>query len=284
MTELGVEYQTVLGLPPVEFVQVAADLGCRHISMKVAGGGGPDNPYGYPAYSLLEDVPLRRRFISALQDHDVSISLGEGFVVRPGHDLRDAGADLDVMAELGATRVNAVAVDPDLPRSFDQLALFAEMAAGRGMATTTEFAKSLTVSDLPTALQAVGHVNRPDFTLLVDTMHAFRSGHGPGELVMLDDEWVGYIRLSDNTLAQRNPAYRDDSIDRRVPGEGELPLVEILAALPALPVIGVEAPMRSLAVAGTPARECARLAVSGARSVLDAAAELRRVRARGCHT
>ncbi|NMD64400.1 MULTISPECIES: sugar phosphate isomerase/epimerase family protein [Rhodococcus] len=284
MTEIGIEYQTVLGLPPVDFVHLAADLGCHHISMKVAGGGGPYNPYGHPTYSMLDDVALRRRFIAAMQDRDVSISLGEGFVVQPFHDLRDEDANLDVMAELGVTRVNAVTMDPDLPRSFDQLATFVEMAAGRGMTTTMEFAKSLTVPDLPTALQAVGHVGRPDFSLLVDTMHSSRSGHGAEDLIMLDHEYVGYIQLSDNTLAQRNPVYRDDSIDRCVPGQGELPVVEIVAALPPVPVIGVEAPMRSLAVAGTSAQECARLAVIGARNVLHAADEIRRVRALGCHT
>ncbi|WP_024796540.1 sugar phosphate isomerase/epimerase family protein [Tomitella biformata] len=284
MTELGIEYQTVLGLPPVEFVHLAADLDCHHISMKVAGGGGPYNPYDHPVYSMLDDVALRARFIAALRDRDVSISLGEGFVVQPAHDLRDEAANLDVMAEMGVTRVNAVTMDPDLPRSFDQLATFAEMAASRGMTTTMEFAKSLTVADLPTALQAVGHVDRPDFSLLVDTMHAARAGHGPEDLIMLDPEFVGYIQLSDHSLAQRNPVYRDDSSDRRVPGEGELPLVQMLAALPPVPVVGVESPMRSLAEAGTTPSECARRAVAGARAVVEAADEIRRVRALGCHT
>jgi hypothetical protein len=29
MGEVGIEYQTVLGYPPVEFVHLAADLGCH---------------------------------------------------------------------------------------------------------------------------------------------------------------------------------------------------------------------------------------------------------------
>lgn len=280
MSELGIEYQTVLGMPPVDFVHLAADLDCHHISMKVTGGG----IYDQPAFSMLDDTALRRRFIAALRERDVSISLGEGFVVRPSHHLRDEAAALDVMVDLGVTRVNTVTMDPDLPRSFDQFAMFTEMAADRGMTTTMEFAKSLTVTDLPTALRAVAHVGRPDFALLVDTMHAARSGNGPDDLLMLDPEWVGYVQLSDDTLAQRNPVYRDDSSDRRVPGAGEMPLIEMIAALPPLPVIGVEAPMRSALAAGTPVSECARRAVAGAREVLQAADDLRQTRARGCHS
>lgn len=269
--QLGIEYQTVLGLPPVEFVHLAADLGCTYISMKVVGGDGPYNPYGHQRYSLLDDVSLRRLLISTLADRGVSISLGEGFVVQPTGDLRNEEANLDVMAELGVTRVNAVTMDPDLDRSFDQFATFAEMAAAHGMETTMEFAKSLTVTDLATALRAVRHVGRQDFRLLIDTMHVVRSGNTAAELAALDPALIGYVQLCDNSLQQRGAVYRDDSSDRSVPGEGEMPLVELLCALPTDLVIGVEAPMRSRAEAGTSPHECARLAVEGARAVLRAA-------------
>src|SRR6266568_4183109 len=176
MDDLGIEYQTVLGFPPVDFVHLAADLGCRYISMKARGGGGPYNPYDHPPFSFLDDLSLRRRMIAAMSQRGVSISLGEGFVVQPGTDLLDDRASLDLMSEFGVTRANAVTMDPDLNRSFDQFAAFAEAAAQRGMETTMEFAKSLTLSDLDTALSAVRHVGRPDFRLLIDTMHVARSG------------------------------------------------------------------------------------------------------------
>ena len=38
MDDVGIEYQTVLGYPPVEFVHLAADLGCHAISMKARTG------------------------------------------------------------------------------------------------------------------------------------------------------------------------------------------------------------------------------------------------------
>lgn len=280
MSELGIEYQTVRGLDPAAFVHLAADLGCRFVSMKVAGGGIGGNP----PFSLLDDPPLRRRFTDALADRGVTVSLAEGFIVRPGHDLRSDAPALDVLAESGATRANTVTMDPDLHRSFDQFAEFAHMAAARGMTTTMEFAKSLTVADLPTALAALAHVGRADFGLLVDTMHAARSGCGPGELEMLDPSWIGYIHLSDHTATQCHPDYRDDSADRRIPGEGELPLVEMLAALPALPVAGVECPMLPQAGAAPSVREYTGRAVEGARQILRAANELREVKARGCRT
>jgi hypothetical protein len=40
----GIEHRTVFGLPPVEFVNLAADLGCRYIA--IALSGSPYNPHG----------------------------------------------------------------------------------------------------------------------------------------------------------------------------------------------------------------------------------------------
>jgi sugar phosphate isomerase/epimerase len=159
-------------------------------------------------------------------------------------------------------------MDPDLNRSIDQFAAFAELAAQRGMETTMEFAKSLTLSDLDTALSAVRQVGRPDFRLLIDTMHVARSGSTAADLAAVDPRFIGYIQLSDSTVRQRGATYRDDSSDRSIPGQGELPLTDILLALPAGLPIGVEAPMRSRAEQGLAVQECARLAVAGARAVL----------------
>jgi hypothetical protein len=155
MDDVGIEYQTVLGYPPVEFVHLAADLGCHAISMKASTGPyNAANPYGYGDFSFLEDVGGRRQMAAALRERAVAISLAEGFVVIPGADLTDDLASLDVMWELGATRANVVTMDADLGRSFDQFAAFAEAAADRGLQTTLEFANSLPLVDIMLALPA----------------------------------------------------------------------------------------------------------------------------------
>ncbi len=181
MDRLAIENQTVMGLPPVEFVRLAASLDCRYISISI--NERMYNPHGYEPFSIRDDAELRRQMVTALRDHDVSISLGDGFIVRPESEIRDRNTDLDTVAELGVTRINTVSLDPDLSRSFDEFGVLAEMAASRGIETTLEFALMLTVPDLGTALAAVRHVARPDFRLLIDTMHLVRSGSsavGPG--------------------------------------------------------------------------------------------------------
>jgi sugar phosphate isomerase/epimerase len=205
---------------------------------------------------------------AAMRDRGVSISLGEGFTVRPGSDVRSLASDLDIMAALGVPMINTVSLDPDVGRSLDQFGLLADLAAARGMQTTLEFAPSLTIGDLSAALAAIRHVARPGFRLLIDTMHLARAGNTAADLAAIDPALIGYAQLSDNTIRQRGAAYRDDSTDRLPPGEGELPLRQILAALPAGIVIGLEVPMRSAAEAGETTADRARRCVHAAQDLL----------------
>lgn len=249
MTPLAIGFLSVFGLPPVQFVDLAADLDCRSISTVVQGV--QLLPLGYPPYSLRDDAALRNDLLAAMNHRGVTISLGDGFLVLPGAEMRTYSTDLDVLAELGVPWINAVSIDPDLSRTFDQFAALAELAAQRGIRTAVEPVPGLTVGDLPTALAALAHVGRPDFRLLIDTMHLVRSGSSAADLAAIDPQHIGYAQLNDTTLQPRLDNYMEEAMyERLIPGEGELPLRDILAALPADVVLELEIPQRSLALAG----------------------------------
>lgn len=270
MDQLGIGYLSVFGLPPVEFVGVAAAVGCRSISMFLRGL--PATPLGYPPFSLKKDAALRGDLRAALRHHGVSITLGDGFLVVPGGDMRTCAADLDVMAELAVPRINAVSLEPDLARTFDELAVLADLAAARGIRTVVEPVPGLTIDDVPTALAAVRHVGRPEFQLLVDTMHVSRSGCTPADLAAIDPGHIGYAQLNDTTRRPRSADYMEEAMyERLAPGDGELPLCDIIRALPPDLVIELEVPQRSLALAGVGPIERLRPCVEAARRILSAA-------------
>jgi sugar phosphate isomerase/epimerase len=258
---------SVFGLPPIEFVDLAAQLGCRHISAAVQGM--PLVPLGYPPFSLKDDAALRKNLLAAMYDRGVRISLGDGFLVLPGADVNTLEPDLDAFAELGVPRINVVSLDPDLPHTFDQFAALTELAAQRNIGTVVEPVPGLTVGDLATALAARDHVGRSEFRLLIDTMHLVRSGSGAAELAAIDADHIGYAQLNDTTLRPRIDNYMEEAMfERMVPGEGELPLHEILSALPDDTVIEIEVPQRSLALAGVSPIERLRPCVEAARRLL----------------
>ena len=264
---LGIGMLSVFALSPLQLVDVAADLGCRYISTVVQGA--PLLPLGFAPYSLKDDVALRKDVLAAMAYRGVTISLGDGFLVLPGAQMRKFSTDLDVLAELGVPWINTVSLDPDLNRTFDQFAALTELAAQRGIRTAVEPVPGLTIADLPTALAAREHVGRSDFRLLIDTMHLVRSGYGAADLAALDPEHIGYAQLCDTTVAPRIDNYSEEAIfERMVPGAGELPLHDIISALPTDIVIELEIPQRSLALAGVSPVDRLRPCVEAARRLL----------------
>lgn len=267
---LGIEMLTLLGMNPVDHVRLTAELGCVSIStgltsLPLAMFGREEIP-DYRPWSLRDDPALRQALRSALADCGVHIGLGEGFGARPGADVADRAADLDLMAELGALRINAISLEPDLARSHDQLAVLADMVVARGMVFTLEFAPPNAMATLPMALAAARHIGLDKAGILLDAMHLFRSGGTVADVRALPAGALGYAQLCDVPAISPFATYMDEAMfNRRVPGAGDLPLADLLGALPADLEVGLEVPDLAAVLAGP--REHAARAVAGARAL-----------------
>lgn len=269
MDRLGIEMLCVFGMPPVDYVNLVADLSCRFITTGIVGFA-PLKVLGYQSFSLRDDTSLRRNLLVAMDDRGVSIALGEGLLIAPSVDVRSYAADLDVMAELRIPRINTVSLEPDRARTFDQLAALTDLAAERGVLTSVEPVPGLAIADLPTAMAAVEHVGRDEISLLIDTMHVARSGAAPDDLRSLPAQRIGHVQLCDVPLrSTKEHSYAEEAMYHRMaPGDGELPLAEMLGALPHDCVVGLEVPMRSAAEAGISAYDRLLPCVQSARALL----------------
>jgi sugar phosphate isomerase/epimerase len=276
MDRLGIEMLCVFGMPPIEYVHLVADLGCRYITTGMVGFA-PLQTLGYQPFSLRDDPRLRRDLLAVMDDRGVSISLGEGLLIASGVDVRSYADDLDIMAELRIPRINTVSLEPDRARTFDELGVLTDLAAERGILTSVEPVPGLAIADIASAMAAVDHVDREEISLLIDTMHVARSGAGPSDLRSLPAKRIGHIQLSDVPLRSTTEYhYAEEAMYHRLPpGEGELPLAEMLAALPGDRVVGLEVPMQSRAEAGVSAMDRLRPCVASARALLAQADEIR---------
>jgi hypothetical protein len=68
MNRLGIERLSVFGMPPVEFVELVADLDCGWVGMGLAPSGR-FNSHGYRDWSLRDDAALRRETRAALSHY-----------------------------------------------------------------------------------------------------------------------------------------------------------------------------------------------------------------------
>lgn len=267
MRELGIERLCVFGMPPIEFVTLAADLDCRWVGIGLTAMRY-FNPHNYADWSIRDDPKLRRELIAAMKHCGVGISLVEGFGIKPDADIRDQASDLDIVCELGGTRINAASIDRDRRRTNDGFAILAEMAAARGIEVTIEIGPG-PIGDLAAALLAVEHVRRSNFRLLIDTMHYFRRGGSMSEISTIDPALVGYIQLCDAPLVSTFGSYMEEALhERMAPGAGGLPLREFLAWAPPEVIVSLEIPQRLLANAGVGPHERVRRCLNATRALL----------------
>ena len=268
MDRLGLDLQSAFGMPPVEYVRLAAELGCSHITTGL--GPVPWNPCGFPPWSLREDLALRRETTDVMRDLGVVISVANGFSLKPQADVRDFAADMDLVAELGAAQVGTVGIDRDIARSHDQLAHLTEMAVQRGMDVVLDYSPHQAINSLEAACAALRHTGSPHALLSIDAMHFFRAGGAVADLAVLDPALIGYAQLCDVPRVARDADYaREATLERMVPGEGELPLAEFVAALPRDVLLGVEVPILSEVEQGASVGAILARAVAASRRLLD---------------
>ena len=145
----------------------------------------------------------------------------------------------------------------------EALGAFADRAATAGLQLQLEPVPTSKVPDLPTAFRLVTAVARPNVGLLLDTYNLGRGGIDPEDLHAVAHELVFALQLGDGTARPLNDDYRVDSLhNRRLPGEGELPLAAIFEQVMRkgpLPPLGPEVINDDLAAlpASLAARRCA---------------------------
>ena len=269
MNRLGIERLCVFGMPPVEFVQLAAELGCGWVGIGLSPSGR-FNPHGYRDWSLRDDSALRREMRAALADTGVRIGIVEGFAVAPEQDPHAYESDLDLVAELGGNRINVVSLDKDLPRTIEGFAVFADMASKRGLNVSAEMGSLGPIARIDAGLATVRGVDRENFNLLVDAMHWFRLGNTVSQLAAVPSGIIGYAQLCDAPWAARFETYLEEAMfERLAPGEGELPLGEFVRCLPEDIIVSLEIPMRSRAQQGVGPMERLKPCVEAARLLLE---------------
>lgn len=141
---------------------------------------------------------------------------------------------LTVAAGIGARSVNAVDLFGDVTDTaavVEPFARLCDQAAELGLLVNLE---SLPWSGIPDFAAAVGIVraaDRPNGGVMLDSWHFFRGGSEIAELTAVDGALVNGVQLNDAPRRPEPDLRRATARSRRLPGHGELPLVELLRAL-----------------------------------------------------
>ncbi len=239
---LCLEFLTAAELDAPAFVSLAAKHGFQRISLLV----NPMPPY--QDFDLLGDTAARRETRSRCEALGVSVDMIEAFNIEAGTDPRAFLPALESGASLGNRTINLLPRDDDEAQVRDCFAACCELADRFGFGVVTELSRRATLKTIPQAIRFFGSIGRPDVRVLLDTLHFFRYG-GRVEDVREHCDWIGRIQLCDGPAEMPLEGQLAEARQHRlVPGDGELPLRELLAALPTGITIGIEVPNRDLSV------------------------------------
>ena len=256
---LSLAHLTVLDTTPPELVSVAAAAGFRHIGIRLTATPS----VGVPPYDILRDGPILRDTLARLADTGVSVLDTEFLRFEPALPVGVPEGFLEVSARLGARNVLVMSAEPDEDRTLERFGDLCDRAAAYGLQVCLEFAIYTGVRTLAHAAHVIGRSKRANASILVDALHFSRSGGLPAHIASVDSSLVRYAQICDAGPDMPGPGdtpalIREARTGRLLPGEGVLPLAELVAALPADAPLAIEAPCR--ATADLPALERAKRA------------------------
>jgi sugar phosphate isomerase/epimerase len=143
---------------------------------------------------------------------------------------------IEIGAELGARNCLIVSSEPDITNTKRLYQDLCERANAAGMRACLEFMPITAIRTLAQAVEVVEDVDHPAGGILIDAFHLERTGLTPTALEAVPAKWLPYVQLCDVPRRGKltdHDKYLEDALDGRLaPGEGALPLEELMNHLP----------------------------------------------------
>ncbi len=238
---LGVAHLTALQLAPADLVRQAAGAGFSAVGLRLhpAMAGG----LCYPL-----DAVARRDLKALLDAEGMAVSDIEFVELTPQVDIDALVPLLEAGADLGASSLTVSGDDPQFSRLTDHYAHLCELAVDFGLRVDLEFMRWRAVGNLAQARQIVEGAGQGNGGILLDALHLFRSGGAVAMLADIEPRWLRAVQLCDAPLlAPPEELIISEAREGRLPpGQGQLPLGELLAALPRDVQVSVEMPYGAL--------------------------------------
>jgi sugar phosphate isomerase/epimerase len=254
-TPIGIAHLTLLRLAPPELVATAAEAGYDFVGIRVKAV--TEGEYQYP---MEPGSPMSRETLARLRDTGVTMRDVEFLSLGPDTGPADWLPALEAGAALGARTFSVAGVDPDRRRLTDTLARLTADGAGYGIRPTLE---PISYQPVSRVAEAAAIARAAGAAVLLDALHIQRGGSSLDDVRALEPDLVPAVQLCDGPLelpaslelptelplgmkADGSVRHVEARVQRQVVGDGEFPLAELLAAVPAGTPLSVEVPNATL--------------------------------------
>lgn len=240
ISEISLAHLTAIDLPPPQLIEAAAKAGFDAVGLRLIRVTATT-----PGYPLMQDTAMMTETKAALRDTGLRVNDIEFVKIEAETDVSALRAFLDAGAELGAREVICAPYDPELGRLADNLGRLSDSARDRGLGVSLEFFPWTFVPDLTTA-HRVACAAGPHVGILVDALHFDRSDSALDELRTVAQNRLRLAHICD---APVHDTYSTEELlytareERLPPGDGQIDLLGLIAALPTGISFGLEVPM-----------------------------------------
>ena len=247
---------------PLDYIDATIAAGYDGIGLRV------HRSPGLPFHPVVGDAALIGEMRARLAD--LTVFDLYSFYLEPATDVNTFAPAMELGASFGAKYATVMGADTEWSRQRDNFIKTCDLAKQYGLTCSLEFAVTRPLATLPQTVQLITEAKR-EAVICIDPLHLARSGGSAADVKALPAKYFPYAQISDGVLepGEPNPALfgKLGLGQRKMPGEGTLPLREVLAALPKDVPLSVELP-HSLAPAGTSASDWAKMTLQSVRRYL----------------
>jgi sugar phosphate isomerase/epimerase len=229
MGYLTLGWLTLLDLPPLDVIAAAPAGGFNSVSIRVTG-----RAVNEPFHDIVGNKAAIAEMRKRLDGDGVRMSNLSTYHLTPDVTLEHLKPVLDTAVQLKSEIMVVTCADPDEQRWTDFVTAYADLAATYNQQMAFECVAFSQCNNLDKGYRIIKNVNRPNFGMLVDPLHVARSGGSAAQLAKMESNRFIFAQLCD--ARREKPANMDLRTEARTgrlyPGKGELPLYDILDAMP----------------------------------------------------
>ena len=265
MSILSLAALTILDAGIAGQVRACAQAGFTHAGLRL-------NPL-LASDETIAGLPAKEDEVAALMAQTGVKLLEVGvFPIKPDMDVAALRPVLALSGELGARFIVCPVEDADEARRLATFRALCDLAGEFGLVALLEFNPYSACRSLSAARVMALAAQRANAALVIDLLHLSRSGGTAADLGAVEPELLRLVHYCDAApMPEGERTFEELRAEsrtaRRLPGEGVLPLRELLAAFPAGTPVSVEAP--SLSLKGLSAEDRARKVFAATMGVLD---------------
>jgi sugar phosphate isomerase/epimerase len=158
---------------------------------------------------------------------------------------------IDAAVDMGVRHVLVASGPADRSEVVERFAALCDRATGSSLTLVLEFLPIFSIGSLDAAVSVVIEAGYANGAVLVDSLHLARSGGTPADLAGIAPQLLPYLQIADApaVLEDSSPAgLREEALyGRLLPGQGDLPLADLMSAVPDVP-LSVEMRSRQLMI------------------------------------